>query len=219
MTEFVIHTIPGSPYARAVIAVLIEKGAPFRVAGIAPGTLKAQPHLARQPFGKMPAVEHGDFALYETQAILRYIDRVIPSPALTPADPRAAARMDQLLNISDNYLFQGVGNVIGFQRVVGPMLMGLKTDEAACAAAMPAGQVVFSELSRLLGEQSWFTGDAISLADFALAAQIDFLAMTPEWGPLTEGRENLVRWHKAIMARPSMANSSMPKVAELAKAA
>ena len=32
----------------------------------------------------MPAIEHGDFTLYETQAIVRYIDRVWPQPALTP---------------------------------------------------------------------------------------------------------------------------------------
>ena len=38
------------------------------------------------------------------------------APALTPADPKAAARMDQVMNICDWYLFQGVDNVIGFQR-------------------------------------------------------------------------------------------------------
>lgn len=216
MEPFVIHTIPGSPFARAVIAVLIEKGADFQVAGIAPGTLKAEPHLSRQPFGRMPVIEHGDFVLYETQAILRYIDRVLPSPRLTPADPRAAARMDQLLNITDWHLFQGVGNVIAFQRVIGPMLMGLTTDEAACAAAMPAGHTVFGELSRLLGDKPFFTGEAPSLADFAIAPQLDFLAATPEWAELTRGRENLVRWLEAMAARPSLAESTMPKVAALA---
>lgn len=93
---------------------------------------------------------------------------------------------------------------------------GMTTDEAACAAALPAGHVVFGELSRLLGDQPFFTGDTPSLADFHIAPQLDFLAMTPEWAALTQGRENLVRWHQAMVARPSLADTTMKKVAALA---
>jgi glutathione S-transferase len=50
-------------------------------------------------------MDHGDFRLYESQAILRYIDRVFAGTPLTPANPRAAARMDQAMNINDWYLF------------------------------------------------------------------------------------------------------------------
>jgi glutathione S-transferase len=82
-------------------------------------------------------MEHGDFRLYESQAILRYLDRTLPGPALTPAHPQAAGRMDQLMNINDWYLFQGVANIIAFQRIVGPRLMGLTPDETTIAAAMP----------------------------------------------------------------------------------
>ncbi len=79
------------------------------------------------------------------------------------------------MNVNDWYLFQGVGNVIGFQRMVAPRLLGLKTDEAAIAAAMPRARTVFAELARLLGEQHFFAGDAVSLADLLVAPQIDFL--------------------------------------------
>ena len=82
-----------------------------------------------------------------------YLDRVPPAPPLTPADPKAAARMDQAMNVNDWYLFQGVNSVIGFHRVVGPRLMGLPPDETAIAAAMPKADVVLNELARLLGEQ------------------------------------------------------------------
>lgn len=219
MTGFIVHTIPGSPFARAVLAALEEKGAPYRVASVAPGTLKQDPHLSRHPFGRMPAVEHDGFALYETQAILRYIDRVFPAPALTPSDPRAAARMDQVMNISDWYLFQGVGNIIAFQRVVGPQLMGLTPDEAACAEAMPRAHQVFAELNRLLGDQAWFAGDALSLADLMVAPQLDFFVGTPEWAPLTEGRPALVAWLERIKARPSMARTTWEAVLAMARGA
>jgi len=98
MSEFIVHSIPGSPFGRAALATLEEKGAPYRLFPVAPGTFRSPEHLARHPFGRVPVLEHDGFRLYETQAILRYLDRVLPAPALTPADPRAAARMDQAMN-------------------------------------------------------------------------------------------------------------------------
>lgn len=85
-------------------------------------------------------------------AIRRSLDRVVPATALTPADPRAAARMDQVMGVHDWYLFQGVGTVIGFERVVGPTFLGLKPGETKIDAAMPNGHLVFNELERLLGD-------------------------------------------------------------------
>jgi len=179
MPSFIVHTIPGSPCARAVIATLIEKGSSFRVAGISPGAQKGEPHLARNPFGKVPVLEHGHFVLYETQAILRYLDRVLPSASLTPADPEEAARMDQIMGISDWYLFQGVNSVIGFHRIVGPRLMGLKPDEAAIAEAMPKAQVVFGEISRLLADKAFLAARTLTLANLIVAPHMDFLSQTP----------------------------------------
>jgi glutathione S-transferase len=218
MSDFTVWTIPGSPFARAVIAVLIEKAADFRIARLTPGTLKSEEHRSRHPFGKMPVLDHGDFRLYETQAILGYLDRILPEPRLTPSNPRTVARMDQLMNINDHYLFNGVANVIGFQRVVGPLLLGLTPDEEAIAAAMPAAQTVFCELSRLLAGQAYFTGNQPSLADFMLFGQIDFFDGTPEWAPLTGGRRNLVNWHQRMSKRPSIQGSTMQTVGKAAMA-
>jgi glutathione S-transferase len=219
MSEFTVHTIPGSPFARAVLATLEEKGARYRLAPLAPGGTQSREHLTRHPFGRVPAFEHNGFVLYETQAILRYLDRVLPEPSLTPADPKAAARMDQVMNINDWYLFQGVGNVIVFHRVIGPQLMGLKPDEAAIGAAMPKARTVFAELARLLGEQSFFTGDAISLADLLVAPAVAFFTGTPEWAELGAPHANLAAWLTRMEARPSMQATTWERVSEMAKAA
>ncbi len=218
MDPFVIHSIPGSPFGRAVFVALEEKGAVYRLAPVMPGTLRTPPHLALHPFGKIPIMDHAGFRLYECQAILRYIDRIVPRPALTPEEPRAAGRMDQLMNINDWYLFQGVASVIGFQRIVGPRLMGLTPDENAIAAAMPKAHAVFDELSRLLGDGPYFVGDSISLADVLLAPQLDFFRETPEWAPLTAAAENLRQWLDRMIARPSMSVTTWERVAALAKA-
>ena len=219
MSEFVIHNMPGSPFGRAVLVALEEKGARYRLAPVTPAIARAPAYLALHPFGRVPVVEHGGFKLYETQAILRYIDRTLPQPSLTPVDSQAAARMDQMMNVNDWYLFQGVNNVIGFQRIVGPRALGLTPDEAAIAAAMPKAHTVFNELARQLGDSPFFVGNSISLADILLAPQIDFLRQTPEWEPLASHHANLRAWLDRMNARPSMANTTWERVAAMAKAA
>jgi glutathione S-transferase len=212
---FKVYLVPGSPYSRAVLAALEEKRAEYSVMAITGGLRNAE-HQARHPFCKVPAIEHDGFELYETQAILRYIDRAFAGPALTPAAIQDAARMDQLMNINDCYLFQGVGNVIGFQRVVKPMLLGLPTDEAAVAAAMPQAQLVYEQLERFLGEQAYFAGSAVSLADLMIAPQVDFFLKLPEWPALTDQRPRLRDWLARMNQRPSMQNTTAARVAQMA---
>jgi glutathione S-transferase len=219
MNEFVIHSIPGSPFGRAAFIALEEKGVHARLTPVAPGTFRSAEHLARHPFGRVPVLDHGDFRIYECAAILRYVDRILPEPQLTPANPQSAGRMDQLMNINDWYLFQGVANVIAFQRIVGPRLMGLTPDEDAIAAAMPKAHTVFDELARQLGDKQFFVGDSLTLADVHLAPQLDFFAETPEWEPLTAHNVNLRRWLDRMNARPSMAATTWECVAAMAKAA
>jgi glutathione S-transferase len=216
LSEFIVHATPGSPFSRSVMATLEEKGAHWRLAALKPGTSKQQPHLSRHPFGRMPVVEHDGFSVYETQAILRYLDRILPEPALTPDDPRVAARMDQVMNINDWYLFQGCGNIITFQRIIRPNLFGQPTDEEAVREAMPRGRIVFAELSRLLGNQAWFGGAAVSLADLMVAPHLDFFAQTPEWKELTADNANLVDWLARIEERPSLKATTWAKVKEMA---
>jgi glutathione S-transferase len=219
MSDFIIHSIPGSPFGRAVLVALEEKQGDYRLAAVAPGTLRSAEHLARHPFGRVPVMEHRGFRLYETQAILRYLDRVLPGKSLTPAEPQAAARMDQLMNVNDWYLFHGVASVIAFQLVVGPRIMGLKPDEAAIAAALPKARIVIDALARELGARPFFVGDNLSLADVLLAPQLDFMSETPEWAALSAAHANLSAWLVRMRARPSLAATTWERVTQLARAA
>jgi glutathione S-transferase len=219
MDMFLVLGIPGSPFTRAVMLALEEKGARYRLQAVSPGTLRTPAHLVRHPFGRVPVIEHGTFRLYETQAILRYVDRVAPGPELTPNYPQGAARMDQLMNINDWYLFHGVNNVIAFQRVVAPRVFGRAPDEAAIAAAMPQAHIVIDALAAELGNQSHFFGDALSLADVLLAPQLDVLRATPEWPVLTAQHANLQAWMERMAARPSMMATTWERMAAMAEAA
>ena len=219
MSEFIVHSIPGSPFGRAALTALEEKGARYSFSPLAPGGLRSPEHLARHPFGRVPVLEHDGFLLYETQAILRYLDRVLPNPALTPADPRRAARMDQVMNVNDWYLFQGVANVIVFHRVVGPRVMGLAPDEAAIEATMPKARAVFEELARLLGGQSFFTGETMTLADLLVVPHLGLFSLAPEWSALVAPHKNLVAWLARMEARPSLQATTWERVSEMAQAA
>ena len=210
MSDFIVHGVPGSPFLRSVQLGLEEKGAPYRLAVMAPGESKSAAHLKRHPFGRIPAFEHADFQLYETQAILRYLDDVIPEPALEPADPRAAARMNQIIGINDWYFFPKVAAVIVFQRIIGPVLLGLATDQSAVAAALPDGRVCIAELDRLLGAQPFLAGERLSIADLVLAPQLDFFAATPEGTAMLAGTR-LDQWLGRMRARPSMVATQRPE--------
>src|ERR687886_1145899 len=187
----------------------------FRVYGVIGSPfVRTVSHLRRHAFGRVPAFEHDGFELYETQAILRYLDRILPEPALTPADPRAAARMDQLMGISDWYMFADVTRTIGFQRIVRPKFLGQPTDEAACAAAEPKAKLCVDEIARLLGEEPSMAGAAVSLADLMLAPQFEYLAMTPEGGRLLAPHAGLRAWLARMQTRESLQATTLERLSQ-----
>ena len=218
MAEFTVYSIPGSPYGRAVLATLKEKNIAFRYVAVWPPEFRREPHILRHRFGKVPVLQHDDFMLYETQAILRYLERLVPQPSLVPESIRELARMDQLLNIHDCYLFRGVGDTLGFERTVKPRLMGMPADEAIVEAAMPHAQRVFDELARMLGQQPFMVGDRITLADLLIAPLMDFFVSSPEWPVLTAAHGNLDEWLTRMNQRDSMRSTTWDQVDELASA-
>ncbi len=84
---------------------------------------------------------------------------------------------------------------------------------------MPRAHVVMAELSRLPGADPWLAGAQLTLADILVASHMDFLAQTPEWGPLTAERPNLQAWLARLSARKSFQATTWERVAEMARAA
>ena len=210
-----IYTFIGSPYGRAVQATCIEKGAPHRLVEVKPGGQRAPEHIARHPFAKAPAIDHDGYGLYETQAILRYLDQVFPDPPLTPADPKARARMNQAIGINDCYFFQrdaGVGLV--FNRVIAPKL-GFPSDEAAVTAALPGARRFVEVLAGYLDGRPYLAGEALSLADLHVAPQMQLLADSAEGAEMLQGTP-IVAWLARLNARPSFKTTSWDALLEAA---
>jgi len=211
MSSFVVHGIPGSPYVRKVLLMLEEKGAAWRIAAVPMGGHREPGYRAVHPFHRIPTLDHGDFRLYEAQAILRYLERVLPGPALVPADARDEARMNQVMGITDSYVRPMVSGAIAFARVVAPRF-GFPVDEAAVQAALPDAANCIDELANLLGDQSFMAGDDLSLADLMLVPHLDFFAECAEGQAMFARHPNLTIWLARMRARPSMAATSWDKV-------
>ena len=108
MADPTLYGAPYSVYVRAARMTLAEKGVAYRLEPVdifADGGPPAA-HLARHPFGKIPAFAQDDLSLYETVAILRYVDEAFDGPALQPAEPGARARMTQIQSILDSYAYR-----------------------------------------------------------------------------------------------------------------
>ena len=217
-SRMVVHGIPGSPYVRAALLTLEEKGADYEFVAMAPGALKQHPHLSRHPFGRIPAFEHDGWMLYETQAIMRYVDVVVPAPRLQPEEPRAAARMNQLMGITDWYVMPQVSAPITRNRVVAPRF-NRPVDEDAIVKAIPNAQICIAEIGRLLDGHAWLAGDALSLADLLLAPQLSMFALAPEGVAILQDHENLNGWLARIEVRPSMKATTWDKLLERVTAA
>jgi glutathione S-transferase len=208
MSEFVIYGIPGSPFLRSACLGLEEKGQPYRIERLA--DMRGETHRSLHPFGRMPTVDHGSFRLYETQAILRYVDALFPKPALQPTQPRAIARMNQIIGINDWYLFPQVARIIVFNRIIGPALLGMRPDETAIAAAVPDARLCLGELDRLVDGQPFLAGEHLTIADLMLAPQVYYLAATPEGAAILKAT-SLLSWLGRMNARPSMMATVPPE--------
>ena len=209
---FVIYGPGYSTYVRSVRLVLEEKGAAYELVEVdmLKGETKAPAHLVRHPFGVVPAFEHDGFALYETGAIVRYLDKVVPGPSLAPGEPKATARMDQIMGILDAYAYPSMISALVMQRLLAPMLGGTP-DEAVIAAALPRIRTVLAELERLRGAGPMLVGGSLSLADLMAAPIFGYLTATPEAEQLLRPHAGLRAWWQAVAARPSMA-ATAPKL-------
>ncbi len=195
---------PGfSTFTRSARLALEDKGVSYQLVEV--DFLQGMPEeqRARQPFGKVPALEHDGLQLYETCAIERYVDEAFAGPRLQPEDPRQRARMTQIISILDSYTYGPTVGQLVVQRLVVP-LMGGTPDEAAIEAALPEVRNCMSTLEHLLGNQAFLAGDSLSLADLHLAPIFDYLAATPEGGPILEDKSGLHRWWEGMKARESM---------------
>lgn len=206
MTKPIIYGADYSTYVRSVRLCLEEKGITYQIqpVDILNGESKSPEHLARHPFGKIPAFEHDGFSLFETSAIVRYIDDVFGGTPLQPSDPHQRARMNQVLALVDSYGYGALVGTIFVQRAIVPK-MGGNPDEEAIAKAVPIARKVIEELDHIVGNHIFLAGDIFCLADIYLIPVYDYALLTPEGSDiLLHGAAGLQRWWSGVNTRRSV---------------
>lgn len=195
MSELILHGSPRSNYVRTCRIVLAEKGVDHFFDQVMPQTPE---QLARHPWGKVPALTHGDLELYETLAITRYIDAAFEGPALQPSTIEGRARMDQWLSVYNAYLNPILGSSIAIERMVRK-----PSNEEKIAAAIPEAVKCLAMLEKQLAGSAFLVGDRVTLADFFLVPTIDYLSQTPESDVLLADTKNIDGWLLRMMAMDS----------------
>ena len=207
--EPVLYGAPYSVYVRAARLTMEEKGVPYRLVPVdvfAEGGVPAE-HVARHPFGKIPAFEHRGLVLYETGAITRYVDEAFAGPALQPATPEDRARVNQVLGVLDAYAYRTLVWDIYVERVLAPK-RGRVSDEGRIAAALPCAAVCLRALEATMGMGPFLAGPMLTLADLHAAPMFSLFARAPEAAALLAPHPVLQAWQAAINGWPSMASTA-----------
>jgi glutathione S-transferase len=203
MARPIVYGAAMSPYVWSVRLTLAEKGVAHELVSVGMSEFKAEPHLSRHPFGRIPAFEHDGFMLYETQAIMRYVDEAFPAAPLQPIEVHPFSRMNQIMGIVDAYMTPCLLGGVIFQRMVAPRL-GRPTDEDAVTAALPRVQHCLAELARLAGDQPFLAGDTVSLADLMAIPQIYYFKKLPEGAAQLAELPALSAWAQRMEGRQSL---------------
>jgi glutathione S-transferase len=193
---------PLSTCTRKVLTTFAEKGVEPEFVSIdfTKREQKSEQHVARQPFGVVPVLEDGSFQMYESRAIIRYLDRVLPGAKLTPEEPRSYARMEQWMSVEAAY-FSPPAMKIVFQKMFHPM-WGLPTDESIVEQSRAGVTHALSVLDRNLASGTFLAGDSFTLADICYLPYLEYLFACGE-GALVHGQKNVAGWWERCSSRPS----------------
>jgi glutathione S-transferase len=200
----IVYGTEFSTYVRSVRMAFEEKGAEYKLSDVSVvrGEQKQSSHLARNPFGTVPAFEHDGLEIYETSPVLRYVDQVCPGASLTPDDPKQRARMNQIISIIDYHGYASIIGQIVVQRLFS-VLLANGTDEAVIKAGIPKADLCLKELDRINGGNTFLAGNQVSLADLYLVPIVFYLKLTPE-KELLAPYKSLEAWWQAMAERPSV---------------
>jgi glutathione S-transferase len=202
-----LHGYGFSVYTRIARMVLEEKGVAYTTEEVDPFAERLPDGYRRlHPFGRVPALCHGAFTLYETGVIARYVDGGFDGPALTPSSPKAMARMAQVVAILDQYGYWPMVRQVFAHGVFRPR-RGEAADPAEIAAGLEASGPVLSALEAIASEGLVLTDSHLTLADCHLAPMMDYFAALPAAAEKLSAHPSLSAWWARLSKCPSLART------------
>ncbi|HEX8826499.1 MAG TPA: glutathione S-transferase family protein, partial [Xanthobacteraceae bacterium] len=168
-----LYGFPPSPNTWQVRALAAYLGVPleFEFVDLPQGAQRAPAFLALNPTGRTPVLVDGDFKLWETMAIMQYIASKKPN-ALWPNDARGRADITRWQSWNQAHWNRDACVPLLFERFVKKMLNLGEPDHDAIAKGVDAFAKEAGMLDAHLGKQKYLVGDALTVADFAVAAPL-----------------------------------------------
>ncbi|MGB3710686.1 MAG: glutathione S-transferase family protein [Erythrobacter sp.] len=221
-TDFVIYGSPVSPFVRKVAGVSIEKDVPFDIEQV---NVFDPPEWFRDisPMKRIPVLRDRSIAtegvagtIADSSAICGMIEAKHPDPALYPADPYARGRALFIEEYADTALAPAAGMGI-FRPIFFAISKGEEPDLDKARDSWNTGMPpVFDYLESALGDDEWFAGNAVSIADISVVAvlmQATLVVQTPldRW-------PSLAAHFDRMRARPSVAEPYAAAEAAVRKA-
>jgi glutathione S-transferase len=197
-----VYGHPMSTCTRKVLTTLAEKGheAQFVLVDLAKGEQKSPAYMEKHPFGVIPFFEDDGFTMYESRAIIRYLDAKLPGPKLTPSDLPSLGRMEQWLSVEQSYFSPHCMAIV--MELVFKSMRGGNPDMDRVSKGRDGVAKVLDVVDRALMTQSHLAGDRFSLADISWLPYLQYLAVTPHGSLITE-RPHVKSWWQRISTRPS----------------
>lgn len=200
-----------SPYVRKVMIALAEKNISYTHIEILPkllldATKQEVPAEFTQisPLGKIPVLQLDNFSIADSAVIARYLDnKFLTGQRLYPENPEEFARALWFEHYSDNVLSEIAYKQIFLERIVKPLVLSIPADEEIVKTAMNhALPPILDYLNREISANKWLAGNNFSMADVAVATQLQALEMagytidSVRWKALQD-------YFKAVTARSS----------------
>jgi glutathione S-transferase len=193
-----------SVYNRIARVVLHEKGVAYETEEIDPfATNVSEDYLKRHPFGRVPALSHGAFDVFETAAIAQYVNAAFEGPELMPTKTEELARVMQVVSIVDSYGYRPMVRQVFAHRVFRPSV-GEVADESEIAAAIDASHTVLEALNNIASEGYVLDGQTFTLADCHLAPMIAYFVQAPEGHDELKAHSKLANWWATVSPRSSL---------------
>jgi glutathione S-transferase len=194
-----LMSIPGCPFVQRATVLLHEKKVVFDVKVIDPKN-KPDWFLKISPFARVPVLVADGTPIFESSAIIEYLEETHPDPPLYPADPILRARDRGWLSGAPEELYKPMG------------MMVLQPHQAAEAKALLDARL--RRLDEELGDREWlsFSGTRFGMADVATVPCISRLPIYERIGLYTPptGLAGLDAWRERLCARDSVARSLPP---------
>lgn len=187
MASITIHGFAPSTYTRSARMAALELGLEYELTPIAYG----QPeHLALHPFGKMPVLTSGKAKVFETLAIMTWLDETSGRGSLFGSDSRERVDTLELVSVAIDYAYRAIVHI--------DLKDGVPDDDQTKAAAR-----VLDWLELRLVGRAFLTGKALTAADLFLAPMVAYHARQVGDGPTYSSRPNLDRWMTEMSGRRS----------------